>query len=437
MRLAEGVGDLVRDGAVHRAVYTDPEVFALERERIFRRAWVYVGHESEVPRPGDWVLAPFGSDGVILARGEEGRLHALRNQCAHRGACVVSEPRGHARHFRCPYHAWTYRLDGSLVGVPLPSGYAADFDVRDPVHALKPVARVASYRGFVFASDSATGPDLPAFLGPVASALDNMVDRAPAGTLTQFGGRLRLRYRGNWKLFMENATDLVHPGFVHASSVAAARARPEALEADGLTLQAAQMFLSNGLSVPDWDRVPLHAFANGHVYMGGFYRQGVIAPEREDPVYAQYRAALVARHGEDKTRAVLAVDRFNNLIWPNVSVNSRFAVMRVVQPVAVDDTVVIACAFRLDGAPEAMHELTLQFLDTAASPGSMVASDDLEIFERCQQGLAAGGHDWIDLQRGVTADVREADGAARASGTSELPIRNQLAAWRRYMAGLA
>jgi len=422
--------ELVREGAVHRAAYVDPAVFALEQERIFRRAWLYVGHESELPQPGDYVLRRLGPEEVIVARQENGGLALLHNRCAHRGARVVSQPAGNARQLRCPYHAWTYRLDGSLVGVPLPEGYPGSLDL-----GLRRVARVESYRGFVFGSHAGEGPGLAESLGGLASAFDNMIDRAPAGTVSRFGGELRLEYRGNWKMFMENAVDLVHPGFVHRSSVEAARAHPEALAADDLTQQGAQMFLANGMKALEWDQVALHAFPGGHVYMGGFYRGGVIAPEREDPAYRRYREALVARHGEEKTAAILAVDRFNNLIWPNISVNSRFAALRVVQPLAADHTVVEVQCFRLDGAPEEMHQLTLQFVNLAASPASLVASDDLEIFERCQRGLQDAASDWIDMRRGALGDQRQADGSTLGRGTSELAVRHQFAAWQRYMAG--
>ena len=421
---------LFREGAVHRAAYVDPAVFALEQERIFRRAWLYVGHESEIPNPGDYRLARLGADEVILARGEKREIHLLHNRCAHRGARVVAAPTGNLRTFRCPYHAWAYRLDGSLLGMPLPEGYSSNPDRL----RLEPVARVESYRGFVFASHSAGAPALTTFLGGLASAFDNMLDRAPAGTVTRFGGALRLEYRGNWKMFMENAVDLVHPGFVHRSSVEAARAHPQAQQADAITQQGAQMFLANGMPGPQWNEVPLHAFPGGHVYMGGFYRKGVIAPERQDPVFERYRRLLVERHGEEKTAAVLAVDRFNNLVWPNLSLNARFAALRVVQPLAADHTVVEVQCFRLDGAPQEMHELTLQFVNLAASPASLVASDDLEIFERCQRGLQAGAQDWVDMRRGVLADARQPDGSTVAPGTSELAVRHQFEAWKGYMA---
>ena len=420
--------ELVRDGAVHRAAYVDPAVFALEQERIFRRAWLYVAHESEVPRAGDYVLTRLGPEEVLLVRREDGGLALLHNRCAHRGARIVTQAAGNTRQFRCPYHSWTYGLDGHLIGLPLAEGYA-----EKPGLGLAPVAREESYRGFVFGSHASEGPALAEFLGGLRSAFDNLLDRAPAGTVTRFGGALRLEYRGNWKMFMENAVDLVHPGFVHRSSVEAARAHPQALQADPVTQQGAQMFLANGLKAPHWNEVPLHAFPGGHVYMGGFYRSGVIAPERDDPVFERYRDALVQRHGAEKAAAVLAVDRFNNLVWPTISVNARFGALRVVKPLAADRTVVEVQCFRLDGAPPEMHQLTLQFVNLAASPASLVASDDLEIFERCQQGLQSAANDWIDVRRGVLADRRQADGSILGAGTSERAIRHQFATRMSYM----
>jgi hypothetical protein len=151
-------------------------------------------------------------------------------------------------------------------------------------------------------------------------------------------------------------------------------------------------------------------------------------------VFERYRRLLVERHGEKKTAAILAVDRFNNLVWPTLSLNARFAALRIVQPLAADRTVVEVQCFRLDGAPEEMHQLTLQFVNLAASPASLVASDDLEIFERCQRGLQDGATDWIDVRRGVLTDARQPDGSIVGPGTSELAIRNQLEAWKSYMA---
>lgn len=434
---ADYIGALMRPDAVHRAVYVDPDVFALEQERIFRRAWLYVGHESEITGVGDYVLTQLGPEEVILLRQPEGGIAALHNRCAHRGARVLVAPRGTLKLLTCAYHAWSFGLDGALDSVPMPEGYQERQSKKLSLPGLARVPRVESYRGFVFASHAAAGPGLVEFLGGLAGILDNMVDRAPGGRLTAAGGRLRMAFNGNWKLFMENAVDLVHPGFVHGGSVAVARKSPHTADAPDMAGQTTQMLLANGLRLSEWDRVGLRGFPQGHVYMDGFYRDGVIAPERSDPVFDRYRAALVECHGEDKTRAILAVDRFNNLIWPALSVNSRFQTLRIVQPVAVDRTIVTSCCFRLEGAPPEMFELSLRFLNVASSPASLVASDDLEIFERCQHGLQDSAADWIVLGRGMHQDSVAADGSITAPGTSELPIRNQMHAWRAHMMAAA
>jgi len=430
---AADIARLLRPDAVHRDVYADAALFALEQERIFRRAWIYLCHESEIARPGDHVLAQLGPDEVIVARAADGSIAAMHNRCAHRGTRLMVAPRGNTRLFTCAYHAWSFGLDGALDSVPAPEGYAAGFAGGKPGPGLARVARVASYRGFVFGSGAAAGPDLCVFLGGLASALDNMVDRAPGGAVTQAGGRLRMEFRGNWKLFMENAVDLVHPQYVHGGSVAVAREARDAAQLEGQAGQTTQMLLANGLRLSDWETIGLHAFAEGHVFMDGFYRDGVIASERADPLFERYREALVETHGETKVREILAMDRFNNLIWPNISVNSRFQTLRVVQPVAVDRTVVTSMCFRLEGAPPEMFDLSLRFLNTASSPASLVASDDLEIFERCQRGLADPAADWVDMSRAIGRDVPVGGGAIDAPGTSELPARAQMRAWRTWM----
>jgi phenylpropionate dioxygenase-like ring-hydroxylating dioxygenase large terminal subunit len=109
---------LVERDRVHRRVYTDPAVFGLERERIFRRAWLYVGHESQVPRPGDFVASRLDGDPVQLTRPKDGRLHVLRIRCDHRGAKVCLHESGSVARFQCPYHGWTYDTDGALLGGP-------------------------------------------------------------------------------------------------------------------------------------------------------------------------------------------------------------------------------------------------------------------------------------------------------------------------------
>ncbi|MYJ72075.1 MAG: Rieske 2Fe-2S domain-containing protein [Rhodospirillaceae bacterium] len=438
---AAEIAALVEPDRVHRRAYTDRAVFDLEMARIFGRAWIFVAHTSQIPGPNDLIRTRLGLHDVLATRDGDGRVHVVGNRCTHRGTTLCSVERANAASLVCPYHAWTFALDGTLRSVPHRKSMPDSFDIADPRLALFRAPRVADYRGFVFASLAADGPGLEDFLGDMTEALDNLVDRAPDGEIFQDGGIFRLEYRGNWKLHHENANDTMHPGFVHESSVNAARedgrdyAEPVYDEH-----QAHTQLLSNGFSVREWQSLGLQGLANGHSYMDGFYSEGVLSPDRDDPLSREYRAALEAAKGRAAADAILGMDRFNNLIWPNLNINAQYQQIRIVQPVAPDRTVVQAMCFRLGGAPEGMFHRAVRFLTNLSSPASMIFADDVEIFEKVQAGLADGSREWLDQSRGLDAPVDAGAGGGGAGngrlaspGTSELPIRGQFRAWLDHM----
>jgi phenylpropionate dioxygenase-like ring-hydroxylating dioxygenase large terminal subunit len=424
---------LVEPGRVHRRVYTDPEIFDLEMDRIFGRVWVFVGHESQVPKPGDWMRGRMGARQIIVTRDESGKFHVLDNRCAHRGMRVCIKESGHSRRLVCPYHGWSYHHDGALAGVPAPRGYAKSADLTDPAFALNVAPRVDSYRGFIFASQAPDGPGLAEFLGDIAAALDNVADRAPDGEVAFDGGVVRQEFAGNWKMHMENACDLVHPGFVHASAVDASRDHIADAPAGSIPQQAIQMFAGNGISLEEWDELGVYGFENGHCYMDGFYRGGMVDPGMADPVFIRYHEIMVDRYGADRTNEILDRDTFNNLIYPNISINTRFQQFRVIQPIAVDRTHIYSYSMRLKGAPQEMFEISVRFVSTANSPSSPISSDDFVIFEGVQAALADGDGDWIDFSRRLGDEQANGNAGVRDNGTSELPMRAQLNAWRNLM----
>ena len=120
----DAVAALVREGEVHRDVYTSPEVFELEMGRVFGRAWIYVGHESQVANTGDFFTTTIGTAPVVMVRHTDGSIRVLHNRCPHKGTRVANEMCGNVgRFFRCPYHAWSFRTDGAIAAIPLPGGY--------------------------------------------------------------------------------------------------------------------------------------------------------------------------------------------------------------------------------------------------------------------------------------------------------------------------
>src|SRR5205823_1230154 len=155
----------------------DQDVFESEMRLIFGGTWVYVGHESEIAEAGDYKTTTIGLQPVIVSRGDDGEVRVLMNRCRHRGTTVCQEPRGNARFFRCAYHGWTYGNDGRLTGQPFPGGYPKDFP-RERFGLLR-APRVATYRGFIWASLISDGPSLEEHLGPVTSFLDEFCDVSP------------------------------------------------------------------------------------------------------------------------------------------------------------------------------------------------------------------------------------------------------------------
>ena len=111
---------LVRDREVHRDVYVDPEIFELELEHLFPNSWVYVGHASQLAKSGDFITASIGRQPVLAVRHSDGAINIFHNRCPHKGTKIASEPCGNTgKFFRCPYHAWSFKTDGSLLAIPL------------------------------------------------------------------------------------------------------------------------------------------------------------------------------------------------------------------------------------------------------------------------------------------------------------------------------
>lgn len=182
---------MIEPGRVHRDIYLDPEIFEIEMDRIFGRAWIFVGHDSQTPHAGDFITTSIGRQPVVMSRHTDGEIHVLFNRCGHRGAIVCNEAKGNARKFQCLYHGWTYNTDGTLRGVPLPEGYPEDFEVGKA--GMGSLPRVDSYRGFVFACLNPDVEDLESHLGPTKACIDNLCDRAPDGEIMLTGGVHRYR----------------------------------------------------------------------------------------------------------------------------------------------------------------------------------------------------------------------------------------------------
>jgi phenylpropionate dioxygenase-like ring-hydroxylating dioxygenase large terminal subunit len=428
MAANEQLAMLVQPDRVHRSVYADPAIFELEMDRVFGRAWLVLGHDSQVPKSGDYFTTRVGREPVVVVRNDD-RIHVLVNRCAHRGSMVCADGRGNVERFVCPYHGWSYDRSGELKAVPIAASFPTE---KFPELGLKRVPRVQVYRGFIFASLATSGPSLEEFLGPTKASFDDFVDRAPGGELEVAGGVFKHGYNGNWKLMLENHLDGAHPAWVHASSVAVARTAPDPDGQHYYDIAVRQM-RQNGAPESVWENTGIWTTPWGHGYMGDYHDDSRLVAGLGNPVFDEYRQMLVREHGEKRADQILRVTLWNTIVYPNCSFMSQFRQLRIIHPIAVDRSMVYTYSFRMKKAPPRMFRDTIAFSNVVNGTASWVLTDDLEVYERIQRGFASGAVDWAFIGRGAGGDIPDGQALRGRTGTSEVFVRGQMNAWLRYM----
>ncbi len=420
---------LVRSGEIHKDLYIDQELFELEMEQLFANAWIYVGHASQIPQPGDYFTTTVGTEPVVMVRHSDQSVRVLVNRCPHKGVKVAGATCGNTgKFFRCPYHAWTFKTDGSLLALPLRKGYEnTGFDDCEARQGMATAGAVQVYRDFVFCRLAPEGVSFEDYFGASLSTIDNMVDRSPEGRLEVAGGVLRYMHRCNWKMLVDNQTDTCHPMVAHESSAGTAVAvwerepegtpKPMAVEQFAPFMNPYEFFEKMGIRV--WD--------NGHGHTG------VV-----DSIHAAYSPVpgyweqMVAAYGEERAEAIMGDVRHNTVYFPNIMVKGPIQTLRIFKPIASDRTLVESWTFRLVGAPDELLARTCMYNRLINAPTSVVGHDDLEMYERAQQSLQARGRDWINVAR-LAEPNEDATPEAVVNGTSERQMRNQFRAWVRFM----
>ena len=413
---------LVEEDRVHRDLYIDPEVFQLEMERLWSRTWIYVGHTSQVPQAGDFITVDIAAKPLILVRQTDGSVRVLMNRCAHKGTKLVYDFAGNTgKTLRCPYHAWTYRLDGTLLNIPLKQGYDGT-GLRET--GLAAVTHEV-YRGFVFAR-LADGPGLGEYFGDSLSSIDNLADRSPEGELEITGGCLRYLHNCNWKMFVENLNDTMHPMIAHASSAGTAKKLWEGKPAEMPKPMAIEQYAPFANDYKFFDDMGVRAYPHGHGFSGVNF--SIHSAYSSIPEYEQ---AMQRTYGPERAKQILGTVRHNTVYYPSLTIKGAIQSIRVARPLAADKTVIESWTFRLKGAPAKLLERTVMYNRLINSPMSVVGHDDLHCYRSAQEGLAAEGNEWVSLHRNFRPGER---GEMTCNGTSEISMRNQFRAWREFMA---
>ena len=362
----------VRRGMIPAHIYNDEEVFRLERERLFGRAWVFVGHTSEIPQPGDYVVRRVLEDSFIVARGEDGVVRALFNMCLHRGMQVCRAELGNASHFRCPYHGWSYRNDGQLVGLPFHrDAYGGEAGFRRRGQTLLPAPSLDTYNGLIFISMDPDAPSLRDHLGDFAFYLDYYTRQSGSGI--ELHGPQRWRIKANWKIGAENfAGDMYHTPQTHTSVVEIGLFREPKAEKrkDGCTYWA-----GNGGGTTY--KLPPGTLEERLRYVG--YPDPMI--ERMKRSWSRRHLEVIGRDGFMISAATLFPNMSFVHNWPRVEDSEDvlpFISIRTWQPVGPDETEVLSW-FAVDaGAPAEFKALSYKAYLMCFGSTGMFEQDDVE-----------------------------------------------------------
>ncbi|MFF1739676.1 aromatic ring-hydroxylating oxygenase subunit alpha [Streptomyces mirabilis] len=411
------IASLVEGDRVAGTLYTGPDLFELEMDRIFHRTWVWVAHESEIAKAGDFKTAWIGRRPVIVSRDRRGGINVLLNRCRHRGASVCDVPKGNGNGFTCPYHAWSYALDGTLRGIPYPEGYEDVTEKKDlPLQRLK----VGTYAGMIFASFNDEIEPLEDFLGGARLWIDRFMKQG-AGFPIKVQGEHKFRFQGNWKIQLENTTDWYHFPIVHRSWMSSVDAETASM-----------------LSIMTDESAVTHALGNGHsVSVSVAEHADLDVDEGTEKLQERFSHVVEELSKDLPPERVRRIVRslhgagFNLNLFPNVAMSMSF--FRVLRPISVAETEIRHVALGLDGGPEIVNRERLRIHEHFQGPFGFGSPDDAEAWNRVQRGVTGGVDMPILVNRGLGREKPNDLGQPTSHATDETGMREAYAMWKRMM----
>lgn len=381
---------------VPRSSFTSQAVFEAERDRIFSRCWLYLGHESEIEKSGAFVTRAVGGRNIIFNRGGDNQVNAFLNTCPHRGATVCRDRTGNAKSFQCFYHGWVFGSDGALKSQPGQESYCEDFNAQGQANLMR-VPRLEEYRGFWFVNYDINAISLTEYLGNAKEYLDLVVDQSAVG-MQIVGGTQEYSIRANWKLLVENSIDGYHASTTHATYLDYLKGTAGSLAA--VPLNGIGRNLGNGHAVIEYAAPWGRPIAQ---WIPAWGEEGKQDLER-------IMHGLTERFGAERAQRIGTKNR-NLLIFPNLIINDIMAVtVRTFYPLAPNYQHIngwaLAPVDENAWARKCRLENFLEFL----GPGGFATPDDVEALQQCQAGYDnARETAWNDISKGMGREIPSFD----------------------------
>lgn len=422
---------------VHRNAYRDPAIFEQEKKTIFEKCWLYVGHRSEIPNPGDFVTREVGGRDIIFTRDRKGEVQALINSCTHRGATVCREGKGNTKAFTCPYHGWTFNNQGTLLSTYTNDGYREDMNDDGSLNLPKP-GKFEHYRGFYFLNYNPKAISLSDYLAGAKDVIDSYCDQAAEGDegLYVVKGEHAYSIRANYKYLVENSYDGYHVVPTHISYLEYLKGRAESAGAgrdlEGLN-KAGPGFRDTGEA---------RCIGNGHAILDSKVPSGrPVAdplerwPQKVKGQVAVNRQRLIDRYGEERA-TYLAEMQKNCVIFPNLVFNDNVGLtIRVVNPASHNEIHVRAWGLGHTGEPEELKAIRMANFSNFLGPAGFGSADDIEMLELCQRGIENSGTEWSEYSKGMDPDCEDLR-LQRGASDDECQMQAYWVQWDRVMRGI-
>jgi len=416
-------------GEVDRRIFSDEEIFEQEVDLIFGRAWQFLCHETQIPKPGDFFETPVGRDNVLTVRQCDGSIKALLNTCPHRGNAVCRAEEGNTKAFMCTYHGWSFDLAGNLVGVPdLDRFFKGDLDKSK--HGMVPVPQMANYKGFVFCTMDDTAPPLEDYLGPIGRL---SLDLIAVRNVQIVPGVQKFVIECNWKFAVDNVVDWYHAQITHMSALGIVAGNAEkVVDAGGATDTLGQALkIPAGASDGTTDMVLLGEY--GHI-VGGPMVSGLYPGAAMDQSWRQ-------RPDIAETLGPVGVEVAGQPnIFPNLWVVPLVGQVALRVPISPTKTEMWWFSFLPEGLSPQDRGMTMWLLNHGQGPAGLFEQEDGENW--AQQTLQVRGRrsqripQLLKMNLGRGKVIKE-HGLARIEGTSNEHGQLWLYhSWAQWMKGL-